>query len=80
MTVLLAIVLFVIVLFVVLVLVGGVRRGDEFHARALHSMRNAALEPAEALRPEHYSSPWSEAPKEPGRDPADTRGRSTADS
>lgn len=80
MTVLLAIVLFVIVLFVVLLLVGGVRRGDEFHARALYSLRDAALEPAETPRPEHYSSPWSESPQEPGWDPAGTHGRSTADS
>jgi hypothetical protein len=80
MTLLLAIVLYVIALFVVLLLVGGVRRGDELHAGSLSSMRNAALEPAETPRPEHYSSPWSEAPKEPGRAPADTRGRRAAGS
>ena len=78
MTVLVAIVLYVIALLVVLLFVGGVRRGDELHASALRSMRNPAREPAETPRPEHYSSPWSKAPKEPGRAPDDTRGRSAA--
>ncbi len=78
MTIIAAIVLYVIALLVVLLLVGGTRRGDELHARALRSMRNAAREPAETPRPEHYSSPWSEPPKDPGRAPTDTRGRSAA--
>ena len=76
MTVIVAIVLYVIALFVVLLLVGGTRRGDELHSRALRSMRNAAREPAETPRPEHYESPWSKAPGEPDRTPADTRSRS----
>jgi hypothetical protein len=80
MTALVAIVLYVIALLVVLRLVGGVRRGDELHARSLRSMRNAAREPAETPRPEHYLSPWFKAPKEPGRTPSDTRGHSAAGS
>ena len=80
MTVLVAIVLYVIALLVVLLLVGGTRRGDEFHARALRSMRNAAREPSETPRPEHYGSPWSKAPAEPDRTPADTRGRTVVHS
>ncbi len=80
MTVLLVIVLYVIVLGLVLLLVGGVRRGDELRRRSLGSMRSAERGPAEAPRPEHYSSPWSKAPKAPGRAPADTRGRSAAGS
>ena len=78
MTVLVAIVLYVLALLVVLLLVGGTRRGDELHSRSLRSMRNAAREPSETPRPEHYASPWSKAPKEPRRTPADTRGRSAA--
>ncbi len=80
MTVVVAIVLYVIALLVVLLLVGGTRRGDELHERSLRNMRNTAREPSETPRPEHYSSPWSKAPKAPGRTPADTRGRSAAGS
>jgi hypothetical protein len=78
MTVLVAIVLYVIALLVVLLLVGGVRRGDDLHQRALRSMRNASREPAETPRPEHYSSPWSKPPKDPARPAADARSRSAA--
>jgi hypothetical protein len=80
MTVLLAIVLYVIALFLVLLLVGGIRRGDALHSRSLRSMRSAAPDPADPLRPEPRSSPWSETPKEPGKAPADTRGRSATGS
>jgi hypothetical protein len=80
MSVIVAIVLYVIALFVVLLLVGGTRRGDELHSRALRSMRNAAREPSETPRPEHYESPWSKAPEEPDRTPADTRSRSAVHS
>jgi hypothetical protein len=78
MTVLVAIVLYAIALLVVLILVGGTRRGDEFHANALRSMRNAAREPSETPRPEHYGSPWSKVPEKPGPTPAGTPGRSAA--
>ncbi len=78
MTVLVAIVLYVIALLMVLLLVGGTRRGDELHSRSLRSMRNAAREPWETPRPEHYASPWSKTSKGPGQTPADTRGRSAA--
>ena len=78
MTVLVAIVLYVIALLMVLLLVGGTRRGDELHSRSLRSMRNAEQEPSETPRPEHYGSPWSKTPKEPGQTPPDTRGRSAA--
>ena len=78
MTVLLAIALYVIALFVVLLLVGGVRRSDELHSQSLRSMHNATPERMQTPRPEHYASPWSEAPREPGRAPADTRRRSAA--
>ena len=76
MTVIVAIVLYVIALLAVLLLVGGTRRGDELYSRSLRSMRNAARDPSETPRPEHYASPWSKAPKEPGQTPADARGRS----
>jgi hypothetical protein len=75
MTILVAIVLYVIALVLVLLLVGGVRRGDESHARSMRRMRNAAQEPTETPRPEHYSSPWSKTPKEPRRTLAGTRRR-----
>jgi hypothetical protein len=80
MTILVAIILYVIALFALLLLVGGVRRGDELHSRSLRSMRNAPRDSAEALRPEHYSSPWSTLPEEQGGVPADTRGRNAANS
>ena len=80
MTVLVAIVLYVVALLVVLLLVGGVRRSDELHARSLRSMRNAARAASETPRPEHYRSPWSKAPTEPDRTPADSRGRSVVHS
>jgi hypothetical protein len=75
MAVVVAIVLYAIALLLVLLFVGGVRRGDEFQARSLRSMRNATREPAETPRPEDYSSPWSKAPKHPARTPANPRGR-----
>jgi len=78
MTLLLAIGLYVIALFVVLILVGGTRRGDELHAKALRSMRNATRAPPETPRPEHYRAPWSKVPEEPGPTSAGTPGRSAA--
>ena len=80
MTALVVIVLYVIALLVVLILVGGVRRGDELHERAMRSMRKPTRGPAEAIRPEHYASPWSTVPEEPGQASSDSRGRSAVHS
>ena len=80
MTVLIGIVLYLIALLLVIVLAGGVRRGDEQHARLLRSMRNSSREPGDAARPERYASSWSKAPKEPKRTPVGRRGRSAVNS
>jgi hypothetical protein len=74
MTVVVAIVLYVIAVLVVLILAGGGRGGDEHYALLLRRMHDAPREPAGALRPEDYLSPWYKHPKDPARTPADTRG------